>query len=184
MRIIYLFVYLPSIANSWQGHQNRFAIRSSIDPTSCGIFVCRPLHCLNVNLLLTLVAVGLLNFIDPICRSFLHGFAHVSKVGFVHPTFSLRDINVTLGLLPSRGYVIWRYSVSVWVQYNVRALKQSEWVFYSRTSLFVAPYWRATKVAKQLSTATTPLCFWFFRCRVVLMSCKVFSSQQRMALGP
>ena len=61
-------------------------IRSFTDPTFCGKFVCGP---------------------------FLHGFAHVSKVDFVHPIFSLRDINVTLGLLPSRGPVIWRGSVSV-----------------------------------------------------------------------
>ena len=27
---------------------------------------------------------GRRSFIDPICRSFLHGFAHISKVGFVH----------------------------------------------------------------------------------------------------
>ena len=39
-------------------------------------------------------------------------FAHVPKVGFAHPTFSLRDINVTLGLLPSRGIVMWRGSVN------------------------------------------------------------------------
>ena len=65
-------------------------IRSSIRPTSCGIFVWGPLHCLNVNLLLILGAVGLLNFIDPTCCSFLHGFAHESKDGFVRPTFSLR----------------------------------------------------------------------------------------------
>ena len=52
--------------------------------------------------------------------------------------------NVTLGILPSRGYVIWRYSVSS-VEFNVRALKQSlhadsDWAFYSRVSLFVAPH--------------------------------------------
>ena len=52
----------------------------------------------------------------PICCSFLHGFVHVSKVGFVHPIFSLRDINATLGLLPSRKHVIWRGSVSVGVK--------------------------------------------------------------------
>ena len=44
--------------------------------------------------------------------------------------------------------------------------KQSVLEFYGRASLFVAPYWRAPQKAKQLSTATTPLCFWFFRCRV------------------
>ena len=95
MMIIHLFIYLPRIANSWQGHSNRFADQDFFrsypgDPTSCGIFVCGPLHCLNVNLLLILGAVGLLNFRYPICCSILHVFAHVSKDGFVHPTFSLR----------------------------------------------------------------------------------------------
>ena len=45
--------------------------------------------------------------------------------------------------------------------------EQSERVIFSRASLFVAPYWWATRMAKQLSTATTrPLCFVFFQCRV------------------
>ena len=43
---------------------------------------------------------------SPICCSFLHGFAHVSKVGLLHPIFSLQDIKTTLGLLPSREHVI------------------------------------------------------------------------------
>ena len=120
----------------------------------------------NVNLLFL---GGRRSFIDPICRSFLHGFARISKVGFVHPIFSLWDINVTLGLLSSRWHVIWRDSVSVWV--HVRALKQSVREFYGRASLFVAPYWRAPKRAKQLSTATNPLCFGSFS--VVLMSYKL-----------
>ena len=42
----------------------------------------------------------------PICCPFLHGFAHVSKVGLLDPIFSLQDIKTTLGLLPSRGHVI------------------------------------------------------------------------------
>ena len=77
------------------------------------------------------------SFIDPACCLFLHGFAHVSKVGFVHPIFSLWDINVTLGLLPSvaRGHVIWRDSVSVWV--HDRALKQSVRKFYGSVRLSV-----------------------------------------------
>ena len=58
----------------------------------------------------------------------------------------------------------WRDSVSVWV--HDRALKPSAREFYGRASLFVAPYWRAPRKAKQLSTAKTPLCFWFFRCRI------------------
>ena len=56
---------------------------------------------------------GCRSFIDPICCSILLSFLHISKVGFVHPKFSLRDINATLGLLPSRRHVMWRGSVSV-----------------------------------------------------------------------
>ena len=81
-------------------------------------------QCMHVNLfapehfaekrVLKLVKPCFLFFGGPItiCCSFLH----VPKVGFVLPIFSLWDINVTLGLLPSRGHVIWRDSVSVWVQ--------------------------------------------------------------------
>ena len=59
---------------------------------------------------------GCRSFIDPICCSFLLGFSHISKVGFVHPKFSLLDINATLELLPSRRNVMWRGSVSVEVK--------------------------------------------------------------------
>jgi len=59
---------------------------------------------------------GRKSFKDPICCSFLHGLAHVSKVRFVHPIFSLRDIKATLGLFPSRKHVMWRGSVSVGVK--------------------------------------------------------------------
>ena len=47
-------------------------VRSFIDPTFCGIFICG----LNVNRLL--IFWGRRSFIDPICCSFLHAFGHVS----------------------------------------------------------------------------------------------------------
>ena len=56
-------------------------------------------------------------------------------------------------------------------------------------SLVVAPYWRAPKRAKQLSMATMPLCFEFFRCCVDVLqsyfshstiSIAVFSLQNLM----
>ena len=154
-----------SSTNTWRDQrcwiQCVYSVYISIDPTFAS-YSFAVLCSLNVNLLL--IFLGRKSFIDPICCSFLHGFAHVSKGGFVHPIFSLWDINVTLRLLPPRGHVIWRDSVSVWV--HVKALKQSVREFYGRASLFVAPYWRAPKRAKLLPTATTPLCFWFFRCRV------------------
>ena len=37
---------------------------------------------------------------------------------------------------------------------------------YFASELVVAPYWRAPNRAKQLSMATIPLCFEFFRCLV------------------
>ena len=47
--------------------------------------------------------------------------AHISSLGYLwfyrlvlaNFLFSLRDINLTLGLLPPRRYVVWRDSVSV-----------------------------------------------------------------------
>ena len=83
------------------------------DPTFCGIFVCGPLL---FKCQFCYLFWGRRSFIDPICCSFLHGFAHVSKVGFVHPIFSLCDINATLGLSPSRRHAMWRGSVSVGVE--------------------------------------------------------------------
>ena len=99
------------------------------------------------------------------CCSFLYGFAHVSKVGFAYPIFSLREINVTFRLVHS-----W-YGMILWVlEFNVRVLNRSERVIFSRASLSVTPHWRGLIMAKQLSTATTPLLGSF---GIVLMSCKV-----------
>ena len=121
-----------------------------------------------------LILGGRRSFIDPTCCSFLHGFAHVSKVGFVHPTFSLICESSTWRLDSCPLGDTW-YGVILWVfEFIVWVLKQSEWVFYSRASLFVAPYWRAIKMAKQLSTATTLLCFGFFWCRVDVLQ-SIFS---------
>ena len=51
------------------------------------------------------------------------------------------------------------YGVILWV---LRVLGY----FSPEFSLVVTSYWRAPKRAKQLSMATIPLCFEFFRCRV------------------
>ena len=51
-------------------------------------------------------------FIDPICCNFCVVCPEF-EVGFGQSfIFSLRDINLTLGLLPSRRHVVWRNSVS------------------------------------------------------------------------
>ena len=45
---------------------------------------------------------------------FLRGSVNVFEVGFGQSfIFSLQDINLTLGLLPSRRHLIWRDSVGV-----------------------------------------------------------------------
>ena len=46
--------------------------------------------------------------------------------------------------------------------------------------LVVTPYWRAPERAKQLSMATIPLCFEFFR--VVLMSCRAKFSRSTISI--
>ena len=44
----------------------------------------------------------------------LHGSVHVFEVGFGQSSIlSLRDIDLTLGLLPSRRHMIWHDSVGV-----------------------------------------------------------------------
>ena len=53
-------------------------------------------------------------FIDPICRNFCMVLSMFYSLVLVNFLFSLRDINLTLGLLPPRRQVVWRDSVGVW----------------------------------------------------------------------
>ena len=73
-------------------------------------------------------------FVYPVCCSFYHGFAHVFKFWLLY--VSLWNINAT----PDRAVGIARGSQNIPV-------------------LFVTPCWRATRLAKQLSTATTLFCW-------------------------
>ena len=53
-------------------------------------------------------------------------------IGWFWPTlFSLRDINLTLGLLPPRRHVVWRDSVGVECSVG-QSLNQSAWIFFTR----------------------------------------------------
>ena len=55
--------------------------------------------------------------------------------------FSLRDINLTLGLLPPRRHVVWRDSVDVGVESSGSGFKiRVRGYFASELSLVVAPY--------------------------------------------
>ena len=56
---------------------------------------------------------GRRSFIDPICRNFCMVLSMFHRLVLANFLFSLRDINLTLGLLPPRRHVVWRDSVGV-----------------------------------------------------------------------
>ena len=56
---------------------------------------------------------GRRSFIDPICRNFCMVLSMFYRLVLANFLFSLRDINLTLGLLPPRRHVVWRDSVGV-----------------------------------------------------------------------
>ena len=56
---------------------------------------------------------GRRSFIDPICRNFCMVLSMFYSLVLANFLFSLRDINLTLGLLPPRRQVVWRDSVRV-----------------------------------------------------------------------
>ena len=53
------------------------------------------------------------SFIDPICCNSGMVLSMFYRLVLADPLFSLRDINLTLGLLPPRRHVVWRDSVGV-----------------------------------------------------------------------
>ena len=57
--------------------------------------------------------LGLRSFIDPICCNFCMVLSMFFRLVLANSLFSLRDINLTLGLLPLRRHVVWRDSVGV-----------------------------------------------------------------------
>ena len=107
---------------------------------------------------------GRRSFIDPICRNSCMVLSMFYRLVLANFLFSLRDINLTLGLLPPRRHVVWRDSVGV--EGSRSELKSECADILHQSFLVVTPYWRAPKRAKQLSMATIPLCFELFRCRV------------------
>ena len=64
---------------------------------------------------------------------------HFIVLKIANPLFSLRDINLTFGLTPPRGHVVWRDSVGV---ESSRSGLKSECAdfFSSELSLVVTPY--------------------------------------------
>ena len=68
--------------------------------------------------------------IDPICRNFCMVLSMCLRLVLVNYLFSLRDINLTLGLLPPRRHVVWRDSVGV--ESSGSELNQSARIFSTR----------------------------------------------------
>ena len=67
-----------------------------------------------------------------------------------------------------RGHVVWRDSVGVESSGSGLKIRVGGY-FSSELSLVVAPYYEPQKWGKQLSMATIPLCFEFFRCHVEVL---------------
>ena len=57
--------------------------------------------------------LGRRSFRDPICCYFFMVLSMFFRLVLANSLFSLRDINLTLGLLPPRRHVVWRDSVGV-----------------------------------------------------------------------
>ena len=82
---------------------------------------------------------------------------------------------MTLGILLSRGYVIWRYSVSA-VEFNVRALKQSLQTVSGHFTAEVLCSLHRTDEPEKWRTAV-------YGCRVDILQSLLFSAW-RYYLGP
>ena len=115
--------------------------------------------------------LGRRSFIDSICCNSCMVLSMFLRLVLVNTLFfSLRDINLTLGLLPPRRHVVWRDSVGVVISRSGLKIRVRGY-FSSEFSLVVVPFWRATKRAKQLSKLQSRSVLNSFG--VVLMSCRV-----------
>ena len=81
---------------------------------------------------------GRRSFIDPICRNFCMVLSMCLRLVLANYLFSLRDINLTLGLLPPRRHVVWRDSVGV--EGSRSELKSECAVILHQSFLVVTPY--------------------------------------------
>ena len=71
---------------------------------------------------------------DPICCNFCMVLPMFLRLVLAKSLFSLRDINLILGLLPSRRHVVWRDSV------GVESSGSELNIFHQSFSLVVGPY--------------------------------------------
>ena len=115
--------------------------------------------------------LGRRSFIDPICPNFCMVLSMFFRLVLANSLYSLRDINLTLGLLPPRRHVVWRYSVGV---RSSRSGLKSECadIFSSKPDLWLL---RRTDEPQRGRNS----CLWlqsryvFGSFGVVLMSCRV-----------
>ena len=61
----------------------------------------------------TSISVEIVSARQPICRNFCMVLSMFFRLVLANSLFSLRDVNLTLGLLPPRRHVVWRDSVGV-----------------------------------------------------------------------
>ena len=81
---------------------------------------------------------GRRSFIGPICRNFCMVLSMCFRLVLANYLFSLRDINLTLGLLPPRRHVVWRDSVGV--ESSGSELKSEYADIFHQSLLIVTPY--------------------------------------------
>ena len=78
---------------------------------------------------------------NPICCNSCMVLSMFLRLVLANSLFSLRDINLTLGLLPSRRHVVWHDSVGLESASSGSGLQiRVRGYFLSEFSLVVAPY--------------------------------------------
>ena len=82
--------------------------------------------------------LGRRSFIDQICCNFCMVLSMFFRLVLANSLFPLRDINLTLGLLPPRRHVVWRDSVGV--ESSGSELKSECADIFHQSSLVVTPY--------------------------------------------
>ena len=83
--------------------------------------------------------LGRRSFIDPLCCNSCMVLSMFLRLVLANSLFYLRDINLTLALLPSRRPVLWRDSVGV-ESFGSGLKIRVRGYFLSEFSLIVAPY--------------------------------------------
>ena len=107
--------------------------------------------------------LGRRSFRDPICCYFFMVLSMFFRLVLANSLFPLRDINLTLGLLPPRRHVVWSDSVGV---RSSRSGLKSECadIFSSEPDLWLLRH--TDEPQRGRNSCLWLLCFGLFRCRV------------------